>query len=188
MKYYKQLIGEKIYLSPPNTDDASLYCEWINDLEISINLNTEWSVNEEQEKELLRELLRGNNKVFGIIHGENDKLIGSVGFHDIDYINGGAQFGIFIGDKKYWDKGYGTEATQLILDFGFNILNLHNIYLFVYAYNKRAIKCYENIGFKIFGKRRNARLIGGKRYDIVFMDILRDEFTSPYVINIIEKS
>ena len=187
MKYYKQLVGKKVYLSPPNLSDASKYCEWINDLEVSKNLNTEWSVNEEQEKILLQDLLKGNNKIFGIIEIENDQLIGSVGFNEIDYINRGAQFGIFIGDKTFWNKGYGTEATRLVLDFGFNILNLHNIYLFVYAYNKHAIRCYEKTGFKMIGKRREARLIAGKRYDLIYMDILRDEFQSIYVEQIIEK-
>ncbi|MGB4722593.1 MAG: GNAT family protein, partial [Defluviitoga tunisiensis] len=79
-------------------------------------------------------------------------------------------------DKEYLSKGYGTEAMELLLDYGFNALNLQNIMLEVFDYNKRAIKAYEKVGFKVIGKRRQAKFFNNKRYDIIFMDILKDEF------------
>jgi RimJ/RimL family protein N-acetyltransferase len=181
MKYFKQLIGERIYLTPPSIEDAPKYCEWLNNLEISIHLQTDWSISVEKEQELLHELLQGNNKIFGIVDKTNDILIGSCGLHEIDYINGGAQFGIFIGDKTNQNKGLGLEATNLLLDFGFNILNLFNIYLIVYSYNETAIQCYNKAGFHEIGRRRQIRQINGKRYDIIYMDLLRTEFKSPYI-------
>jgi RimJ/RimL family protein N-acetyltransferase len=187
MKYFKQLIGNRIYLTPPSLEDAPKYCEWLNNLEITINLQTDWSVYVEKERELLQDLLEKNNKIFGIVDKSNDTLIGSCGLHDIDYINGGAQFGIFIGDKTYHNKGIGLEAANLVLDFGFNILNLFNIYLIVYSYNTQAIKCYNKAGFHEVGKRRQIRQINGKRYDIIYMDILRTEFTSPYIDTLFKK-
>jgi RimJ/RimL family protein N-acetyltransferase len=186
MKYFKQLIGDRIYLTPPSLDDAPKYCEWLNDLEITINLQTDWSISVEKERELLQNLLQGNNKIFGIVDKGDDQLIGSCGLHDIDYINGGALFGIFIGEKSYHNKGYGLEATNLVLDFGFNILNLFNIYLIVYSYNISAIQCYKKVGFQEIGRRRQIRQINGKRYDIIYMDILRTEFKSPYVDKLIK--
>lgn len=89
--------------------------------------------------------------------------------------------GIVIGEKSYWNKGFGQDATKQLLDYGFNLLNLNNIMLGVFSFNKAAINCYKKIGFKEIGCRRQARIISNKKYDIVFMDILAEEFTSIYV-------
>jgi RimJ/RimL family protein N-acetyltransferase len=86
--------------------------------------------------------------------------------------------GIFIGEKSYWNRGYGEEALRLLMDYAFNLLNLNNLMLNVYAFNSRAINCYKKIGFKEVGRRRQARRIQGKSYDIIYMDILAEEFNS----------
>jgi len=185
MSYYKQVIGEKCYLSPIDTEDAHQYCKWLNDLSISVHLDSNFSLTPDIEKNIINELRSGNNKIFGIVDLKTDKLIGGVGLHDINYYNQTAMYGIYIGDKNYLGKGFGKEATKLILDYGFNILNLHNIYLMVYDYNQKAIDLYKKIGFEIIGKRRQARLFAKKRYDIILMDILADEFESVYVKNLI---
>jgi RimJ/RimL family protein N-acetyltransferase len=95
---------------------------------------------------------------------------------DLDYLNQTGEIGIFIGNKKCWNNGYGAEALTLLMNYGFKALNLHNIFLKVYSFNERAIKCYKKIGFKIIGKRREALLRGQDRHDIIHMDILPDEF------------
>ena len=71
-------------------------------------------------------------------------------------------FGIFIGDAGYWNKGIGTEAASLCLDFAFNVLNMHTVYLYVYDYNKRAIASYKKIGFKVTGKKGKEGIMPGK--------------------------
>lgn len=114
-------------------------------------------------------------------------LIGLCVLFAIDKVDRKAMFGITIGEKSYWDKGYGQEATKLILDFGFNLLNLNNIMLGVFSYNQRAINCYKKVGFKEIGRRRQARIISGKKYDMVLMDILAEEFESVYVKKLIDK-
>ena len=89
--------------------------------------------------------------------------------------------GIVIGEKTYWNKGYGQEAITLLLDYGFTLLNLNSIMLGTFAFNERAINCYKCVGFKEIGRRRQARIIGESKYDGILMDILAEEFTSPYV-------
>ena len=180
MKYYKKIVGKKCYLSPVNIEDAPKYTEWLNDLEISSTLQiTHQILSEEIEKEILIKLSKEN--LFAIVDIKNDELIGGCGFVNVDQLNRNAEFGIFIGNKDYWGKGYGTEATNLTLDFGFNILNLNNIMLKVYSYNRRAAKCYEKCGFKEIGRRRKSRIIGGKMHDEIYMDILAEEFKNSVI-------
>ena len=88
--------------------------------------------------------------------------------------------GIAIGEKEYWGQGYGTEATRLLVDYGFNLLNLNSIMLGAFVFNERAIACYKKVGFKEIGWRRQARIIGGQKYDVLLMDILAEEFQGSY--------
>jgi RimJ/RimL family protein N-acetyltransferase len=173
--YFKKLIGEKCYLSPIDTNDTEKFTEWLNDLEVTVNLQTYNTViNVESEKAFLDNLSKDHN--YSIIDKKTDELIGNCGFMDIDQLNQTAEAGIFIGNKNYWNKGYGTEALILLLDYGFKALNLHNIMLRVYDYNKRAIKMYENIGFKQIAIRREALYRNLQWHDIIFMDILSSEY------------
>ncbi len=106
--------------------------------------------------------------------------IGGVGLRHMDHAKGIAELGIIITRKDYGGGGYGTEAITLILDYGFTVLGLHNVLLETYAYNERALRSYRKVGFKEIGRRREAQRIGDKRYDTIYMDILRTEFHSPF--------
>jgi RimJ/RimL family protein N-acetyltransferase len=64
---------------------------------------------------------------------------------------------------------------SLLIDFGFNYLNLNNIMLKVFAFNERAINCYKKAGFKEIGRRRQAYYLKGKYHDQIFMDIIRSD-------------
>ena len=86
-------------------------------------------------------------------------------------------------DVEEREKGYGTEAINLILDYGFNYLNLNNIKLDVVEFNERAIACYKKCGFKECGRRRKCEFIDGNYYDRISMDILKEEFTDKYILN-----
>jgi RimJ/RimL family protein N-acetyltransferase len=173
--YFKKLIGKKCYLSPIDVNDAEKYTEWLNDTEVLINLQLYSSViSLENEKQLLSNLSKEH--CYSIVDMETDKLIGNCGFHEIDHINQTAEIGIFIGDKNYWNKEYGTEALSLLIDYGFRALNFHSIMLRVYEFNKRAIKSYEKIGFKQIGKRREALCRNLEKHNILYMDILSKEF------------
>ncbi|MGM0602913.1 MAG: GNAT family N-acetyltransferase [Bacillota bacterium] len=176
MRYFKKVEGERIYLSPINPDDAEKYTEWFNDLELTVNLlQSNMLISPGKEKEILEKLSKeGYN--FAIVEKENDRLLGNCSLMDVDHVHRTSELGIFIGDKDYHSKGYGTEALNLLLDYAFNILNLKNVMLKVHAFNKRAVKCYRKVGFKVIGKRRSAFEIAGKRHDEILMDILKEEF------------
>ena len=183
MKYFKKLIGENIYLSPMNTDDYEKFTEWMNDFDTTDYLGRScFNITLEGEKEFLEQNSKGQMK-FMIVRLEDDIAIGTISLDNICNINRRATLGIFIGDKSGRNKGYGTEAIRLILDYGFNYLNLNNIKLDLLEFNKRALACYKKCGFKEYGRRRKANFVNGKYYDIIEMDILSEEFKESFIKN-----
>ncbi len=173
--YIKKITGEKCYLSPMLLDDAEKYTEWLNNAEIADNLTRVYSpLTVDGERELLARISKEHN--YGIIDVKTDSLIGNAGLNGIDHSNRSAEAGLFIGDKSFWDKGYGREALSLLIDFAYKKLNLHNISLNVYAFNKRAIACYTKIGFKQAGVIRQGLIRNLEYHDIILMDILPKEF------------
>ena len=174
MKYFKKMTGAKCYLSPISLDDAARYTEWLNDTEVTRNLSISgMNITLNSELEILEKISKEHN--YAIVDLNSDMLIGTVGLTAIDQRQGTAEIGVFIGDKSYWNKGYGEEAMRLLLRYAFDYLNLRNIMLRVFDYNKAGIRCYEKIGFKEIGKRRNAIRLQMKEHDLIFMDILNDE-------------
>ncbi len=183
MHHYKKLVGKKCYLSPCTVEDADHWLDWFNDLEVTLPLGDE--AYEPYSPDRARaDASRGD--MFSILDLEADTLIGRCLLFGVDHVNRSAMLGIVIGDKRYWSKGYGQEAITLLLDHAFTLLNLNSVMLGVFAYNERAIRCYKKVGFKEIGRRRQARIIGSKKYDAVLMDILAEEFTSPYVSTLID--
>ena len=176
MKYFKKLVGQKCYLSPVNPDDVEIFTAWLNDLEVTRNLNLgAQNVTLVTEKAALERLAQDQH-VYGIVDLETDTLIGDLGLLDIDHINRCCGIGIFIGNKEYWGKGYGAEAMRLLLGYAFDYLNMNNIMLTVYEFNERAYACYKKVGFKDIGRRRKAIYREGRFHDDIIMDILAEEF------------
>lgn len=187
MPAYKTLAGDKCYLSPCRLEDAEQWAEWFNDLEITIPLGDEayTPTSLQEEQEAIRDILKNRRHVFSIVDLETEQAIGRCMFFNVDLVNRTGMLGIVIGEKSRWDQGYGEEAVNLLLDYGFNLLNLNNVMLGTFSFNKRAIRCYEKVGFKLVGRRREARIIAGEKYDLILMDILAGEFESPYVKSVL---
>lgn len=184
--YYPKMIGEKCYLSVINPEDYERYTSWVNDMEVAVGVGMAHKlITQTAEKEILERLATSEYN-FAIIDKMTDQVIGNVGVNQLDFINQCAEVGIFIGDKAYWSNGYGREALSLLLDFGFNILNLYNIRLGVFGFNQAAISCYQKLGFKEAGRIRGARKIAGTRYDLIYMDMIASEYESIYVGEIIK--
>lgn len=184
MKYFKKLIGERIYLSPLNVEDAEKYVEWFCDFKMTDGIEKSGNLMTIQaEREWIEQTLKNNELNFAIVSLEKDKLIGNCGFANVSHQNRIGTVGIFIGNENNRSNGYGTEALRLLLDYGFNYLNLNNIMLTVKSFNERAIKCYEKVGFKEFGRRRESYFLNGKYYDDIHMDILVNEFKGNYIKN-----
>lgn len=187
MKYYKKLIGNRIYLSPKGASEEEIqkFTEWMNDFEV-----TDYTGRSGQivtligEKEYLENSAReSKNRNFNIIELNENKLIGTLGLEHINWIERSAVLGIFIGDKEFRNNGYGVEAINLLLEYGFKYLNLHSIRLSLLSINERAHKCYKKCGFKDTGCSREEIFINGRYYDKLYMDILENEFEGDYIRN-----
>lgn len=178
MKYFRKLEGERLFLSPISMDDLEQYTAWMNDLSTTVQLgNASTHVSLASEKEYLEKLIReGHN--YAIILKSSEMLIGNCSLFNINPVHRTAEVGIFIGDEKHRGQGYGAEALELLLAYGFKILNLNNIMLKVFAFNQRAIRSYEKVGFRIFGRRSQAYYLNGKYYDVIMMEALAQDFKS----------
>jgi len=171
MAYYKKIVGERVYLSPIDPNDAEIFTAWVNDKNVTQYLQLYDRVFPlSAERETLELISREHN--YSIVRLEDDKLLGSCGFHEIKPYDRTASVGIFLGDSAEWGKGYGTEAMKLLVDYGFKTLNFHNIMLTHLAFNDRAHKSYEKAGFREFGRRTKSRYWDGEYYDVVYMEIL----------------
>jgi RimJ/RimL family protein N-acetyltransferase len=116
---------------------------------------------------------------FAIYELTTMQVIGATELRNIDRTHRTAEYGIIIGEKSCWGKGYGTETTLLMLDYAFNVLGLHNILLRTFAYNERAVRAYTRAGFRVMGRQREAARLADQVYDKIFMDCLATEFRSP---------
>ena len=175
MRYFPKLVGNRLYLSPLCTYDAPIFAKWMNDKVISESIGTDSIVSTlEGEMKWLRE--NQNDYNFGIVLKDGDLLIGGCGFSRVDLVHRKATLMIFIGDEQNRGQGYGREAIKLLLEYGFNNLNLNNIMVRVYSFNKRVIRLYESLGFKKFGVRHKAYYFKSQFYDEIYMEILKDEY------------
>ena len=175
--HFRKIVGEKVYLSPRSIDDAEKYVEWLNNYDIAKYLNQNVKIiTVEGEKEYLAKSDKDSYN-FAIVDLKTDELIGSIGLMHIDNVHRTAELGIFIGDEDHLSRGYGSDAIKLLLDFGFNQLNLNNIMLKAISFNQRALRAYEKCGFKTFGVWKESHYVDGKYYDLVHMNITKKEFS-----------
>lgn len=177
MKYFKKIVGDRIYLSPRNIEDVEIFTKWLNDFQVTdYTARSGKIVTLESERQFLEQPEKEESKTFVIVTLDKNEMIGTVGLEKINNLNQTARMGIFIGEEAYRGNGYGTEAIKLILEYGFHYLNLNNIQLKVFEFNERGIACYKKCGFKEMGRRRKSEFLNGKFYDTIYMDILREEF------------
>jgi Acetyltransferases, including N-acetylases of ribosomal proteins len=171
--------GERVYLRPAERADLPAFVHWFADAEVTRHLAVRAPFSQAMEERWFDQVLAEQGKTqyhFVICLLEEGRPIGTIGFHRVDYENGGAEFGISIGEKSEWNKGYGTDASSAICDFGFAELRLERIELDVYADNARAQRSYEKAGFALEGTLRSAHFSQGEYWDVQRMALLREEW------------
>ncbi len=174
------VVGERVALGPLRRDLLPLYHRWDNDFPTQRNLGGCGPMTEEQELERYETDGRSERDAWFTVYERSTwRPIGKAGLTGINYPNRRAGLRLVIGEPECRGKGYGTEATRLVLDYAFTALGLHSVMLVVFEWNEAARRAYENAGFREFGRRRECRWMGGRFWDEVQMDCLATEFESP---------
>jgi len=176
------LKGEKVILRPVKRSDISYFLKWFNDMEVTQYLMMYLPLTEMAEEKWIEEMAGGDSAgkdahfVIETIGSDTNIPVGIIGLHGINPKDHNAMFGIVIGEMDYWSKGYGAEATRLLLNYGFQQLNLHRIGSAAFAFNERSIKLHKRVGFIEEGRQRQAMFKNGEFHDIVEFGLLRDEW------------
>ena len=179
------IFGDRIRFRAVERADLSAFLKWVNDPEVlrGIGIYLPFSMEDEEEwfEAMRKRSPDEHNFAIEVVNTDSEgdqeqwKLIGSCGFFNLDQRNRSTEFGIMIGEKAYWNQGYGTESVRLLCQHGFRTLNLHRIYLRVLETNPRAIRAYEKAGFTHEGRQRQAEFRDGKYIDMLVMNMLIDE-------------
>lgn len=180
------IAGKKVVLREYRQTDLPEIKAWVNNPRVRKHLG--FSVFpqtvEESQEFLNRQLKHDSNRDYTFViclrEDSEQKYIGGVGLHDIDYLNRHAEIGIAIGREEHHGKGLGREAIELICAFAFLRLGLHKLSLRYFAYNKRGEACYRKAGFKEVGRLREHHFFNGRFHDEVLMDLLAGEFLAAH--------
>lgn len=169
------IVGLNVTLCVVSPEMAPLLTRWINDPEIRLCLSHFFPMMEEGERDWILSLKNNKgNAVFVIV--VDGKPIGMMGLHSIDHIHGTAITGAFIGEREYQDRGYGTEAKMLLLNYAFNTLNLRKISSRVYAFNTRSIRYSEKCGYEHEATLKKQIFRKGKYWDEVLLAVFRTKW------------
>lgn len=171
--------GKLLRLGVVRNEDREHYARWSNDAEYMRLLDDEPIHPKTPEMfNFPRSEDSWGGVGFGLRTLAEDKFIGFTGLWGVNWSSRSSWFAIGIGDRDYWGKGYGTEAVDLTLGYAFRELSLNRVQLFVFAYNLRAIRAYEKVGFVREATLRQSLLRDGKRYDTYLMGILYRDWES----------
>jgi len=165
---------EKIKIRPIKKSDTDNIIKWRNDPNVLKYFIYQEPITKKIHLNWLKTQVKTKKVYQFIIHDiEDNRDIGSVYLRDVDLKNSKAEFGIFIGEDSARGKGFGTLATQKILDFAFKKVKLNKIFLRVFAENLNAIASYKKSGFTQEGLFREDVIIKNKKNDLVFMAIFK---------------
>ncbi len=172
------LVGKRIKLRPLEETDLPLLVVWRNQPDIWSCFFNKFPLSYSGQQAWYKGLLEDRSRLLLIIETlDSREAIGTIGFDRIDFVNQAAEYGnLLIGPEPFRHKGIATEATHLLLAYGFERLNLNRIFLHVLADNAAAIRLYRRCGFREEGCLRTAVFDQGSFKDVLIMAVLRTEY------------
>jgi RimJ/RimL family protein N-acetyltransferase len=171
------IVGKKVALGPFRTDLAELATKWANDFEVAGPRGMVLRPYSQEVVEAWGEPhTEGKDAWFTLYDKATLQPIGEAGLNKLNLFHRSAELGIFIGEKEFRGRGYGTETVRLILDYGFTQLDLHTIILTVAAYNEAGIQAYTRAGFKEVGRLHEALRYRGQYHDQIIMECLSSDW------------
>jgi len=179
LKNYKNKIisGKKTILRRLKKSDLNNCVFWLKDPEVNKFLSQGLKdITKEQEVEWYNYIVNSScDLVFAILVNNGKKYIGNCGLHKINFDERSCEFGIFIGEKNYWNRGLGSDAIKTLIQFAIEELKLNKLKLNVYEYNHRAIKVYKNCGFFTVDILKNQQNYDGKYWDTYVMEFTKKQ-------------
>ena len=174
--------GELVRLGAMDAEEAGkAFARWSRDTEFRrlmdsgvFPMKSQKNLQSMVEKDLEEQSI--NQHWFSIRKLDDDKLLGDIDLFVVDWSGRNAFVGLGIGERDYWGKGYGTDVMKVILRYAFTEINLNRVTLNVFEYNPRAVRSYEKAGFRHEGRMRQVLNKEGRRWDMLFMGILREEW------------
>ena len=174
--------GELVRLSAMNPEEISkAFSRWGRDSEFKrlldsgvARISSSKGTQKWLEKELEGQTI--NQHWFSIRKLDDDMLLGDIDLYVYNWPGRDAFVGLGIGERDFWGKGYGTDVMKILLRFAFTEINLKRVSLGVFEYNPRAIRSYEKAGFRHEGHLRGLLNREGRRWNNLFMGILREEW------------
>jgi len=179
------LRGKKVILRPVDkTTDLETCAKGINDPEVRQFLLTRVPMTRKMEEEWFEKIGRGNAEIILAIEVDGN-YIGNIALVRIDWMSGTAFTGTVIFDKRYWGKGFGTDAKMVLLNYAFNTLGLRKICSSVYSFNERSLRYSLGCGYKEEGRLKaqhlRQRLVNGvpragEYYDEIILAVFKEDF------------
>jgi ribosomal-protein-alanine N-acetyltransferase len=178
MNFSLVLQSERLFLEPISLKHATeTYVNWLNDPAVFENLDTRGGQTTDTLIEFIN--LQINNKAYmwAIIDKTTNIHIGNIKVDPVNFVHKFGEYGILIGNREYWGKGYAKEASEVVLKFFFQCDNyLRKINLGVVENNKNAISLYKKLGFTQEGYLKRHLVYDGKEVDIIRMALFREDF------------
>jgi RimJ/RimL family protein N-acetyltransferase len=172
------ILGQRVVLRRHRPDNLRTFMRWYSDPEVArLTRYQQTPLSADDVQRFFYSRIMGSDVLAMAIHiRDGERLIGTCAFSQLDGDNGSTLYHITIGEPDAWGKGYGTEATQLMLGHAFTRLALHRVALTVFEFNSRAIRSYEKSGFTIEGRARQAIFRDGRFWDEIHMSVLLEEW------------
>lgn len=177
------IVGKNIDLRPLTSEDVNGdYVNWLNDVDVNANNGHHvYPYNRELALQYIAGVADQQKNLVLAVVTKDGLHIGNASLQNIDPIHRNAEFAILLGDKEYWGRGIGEEVAILLLNHGFNALNLHRIYCGTIATNVAMQKIAKKIGMREEGRRIEAFFKDGLYTDVFEYGLLKKEFQSSSV-------
>lgn len=174
----------RVRLRALEREDLPIIHGWWNNYEVRQFLRDVYPASFEETTMWFQNIQYRRDERNFLIEQEEGHLIGMIGLRRLNFENRSGELGVYIGEKRWWGKGYGEEAVNAMLHLAFDTINLHRVYLFTFDFNSRAQATFQRCGFRDEGRLRQALFRGGQWWDELVMGILNEEFSS---INIMKE-
>jgi RimJ/RimL family protein N-acetyltransferase len=171
----ERLEGERVYLRPLADTDTDLILRWRADPVVAHQLFSDRPPTRAEHEAWLRDLRAAGNRLeFVIVNKDGDLPCGTIGLTEITAA--GAEYGVLVGEPGWRGRGIASEASEILLDFAFNVLRLRHVVLRLFADNAEAKRLYSRVGFVEDSSGGGERVKDGVRRSTLMMRLSRSDW------------